>query len=328
MNVKENYLAFLNHEETQWIPSMFEDVYMCGNDHETFENGPVGGGVDGFGVKWIATHSAAGQGVPVAHPIVLEDVTAWEDFVVFPDLDAVNWEEYARTELAGIEKRDRVLEYHSWNSQFLRVTHLMGFENALCAFYEEPEACAALMSAITDYKIRLIERVHDYFRPDSFVHYDDVATERGLFVSPETYRTLIKPQHKRMNEAAAAYGMIPQIHMCGYCQDIIPDLIEEGSAAWQSAQPTNDICAILEQYADRIGVTGGYDTQGRPGAPDATIAEITAEVDRCMEQYGKYGKSYCFLGFLLGQTGDAEVEEKMYALISRASEKRGKHGGM
>ncbi|MBQ8975761.1 MAG: hypothetical protein IJ072_08595 [Oscillospiraceae bacterium] len=321
MDMKENYLAFLNHENTQWIPGLFTDVYICGGNHETFENGPAEGGEDGFGVLWIPTHSTSGQGVPAANHIVLEDVTTWEDVVRFPDLDAFDWEEYARQQLAGKEKRDRVLEYHAWNSQFLRLTHLMGFENALCALYEEPEACEALLTAITDYKIRLIERVHDYFHPDSFVNYDDVATERGLFMSPAAYREYIKPQHKRMNDAVRALGMIPQQHCCGYCQDIISDFIDEGSAAWQSAQPSNDISMILETYGDRIGVTGGYDTQGHPGTPAATVEEIYAEVDRCIEQYGRYGRSYCFMGLLLAETGDDSTNEKFGAMVTYAAQR-------
>ena len=324
MDTRENYLAFLNHENTQWIPNIFADVCFCGGNHETFENGPVGGGYDGFGVKWVATSSASGQGVPAPNHIVLDDVTAWEEVVKFPDLDAFDWQELAQRQLKDNKDRSKVVEYHAWNSQFLRLTHLMGFENALCALYEEPEACCALMSALTDYKIRLIERAHDYFHPDSFVNYDDVATERGLFISPEIYREYIKPHHKRMNDAAKAYGMIPQQHCCGYCEDIIPDFIDEGSAAWQSAQPTNDIAGIIEKYGDRLGVTGGYDTQGRPGAPDVTIAEIEAEVDRCMADYGKFGKSYCFMGLLLNETGDQETLNKFAAMLARASKMCGK----
>jgi bacterioferritin-associated ferredoxin len=209
-----------------------------------------------------------------------------------------------------------VLEYHSWNSQFLRLTHLMGFENGLCALYEEPEACYDLMSAITDHKIRIIERAHDYFHPDCFVNYDDVATERNLFMSRETYQKLIKPHHKRMNDAAKAYGMIPEQHCCGYCQDLMEDFIEEGAVAWQAAQPSNDIEWIIETYGDKLSVLGGYDTQGIPGQPIATDEQILEEVTRCMKTYGKYGKSYGFFGMILGNTDDTEAVRKTGLMIS------------
>ena len=324
MDERENYLAYLRHENTAWIPNIVDCVCFCGGKSETFENGPDGGGTDGFGVRWVATHSASGQPVPEPNHIVLLDVTAWEDLVTFPDLDAFDWQALADGQLAGCRDGSKVVEYHAWNSQFLRLTHLMGFENALCAMYEEPEACDALMGAITDYKIRLIERAHDYFHPDSFVNYDDVATVRGLFMAPDMYRELIKPHHKRMNDAARAYGMIPQQHCCGRCEEIIPDFIDEGSAAGQCAQPDNDIAGIIRTYGDRIGVTGGYDTQGRPGRPDVTVEEIRSEVDRCMEEYGRFGRGYCFMGLILNEGDDASALEKRLAMMTYASSRNGK----
>ena len=63
------------------------------------------------------------------------------------------------------------------------------------------------MEAITDYKIEIVKKAAQYFKPDFFTSFDDVATERGLFMSPGVYRELIKPHHKRLNDAVKAYGM-------------------------------------------------------------------------------------------------------------------------
>ncbi len=319
MTAKENYLALLRHEPVDYIPNVFLDVCVCGGAAETFENGPEGGGEDGFGCRWHPSDTASGQGSPEAGYIVLDDVTVWEDVVKFPDLDAFDWEELAKEQLAGVDRGKTPVEYTSWNSQFLRLTHLMGFGDGLCALIEEPEACYDLMSAITDYKIKIIERAYEYFKPDSFINFDDVATESSLFLSKSAYQELIKPHHKRMNDAAKAYGMYPGQHCCGYCQDIIDDFIDEGSVVWQCAQPSNDIEMIIQKYGDKISVAGGYDTQGTPGQPTATDEEIKAEVKRCMETYGKYGKSYGFMGFLLATTGDEEAARKGGLLLEEAN---------
>lgn len=318
MNNRENYLALLNHEKTEWVPNIFTDVVMCGGQFETFENGPMAGGLDGFGCNWIPTASAGGQ--PALDPTIkiVDDILNWEDNVVFPDLDAFDWQALADQQLADPDRSNKVVEYHTWNSIFLRFAHLLGFEDALCAMYEEPEASADLMDAICDYKIRLIERVDKYFKPDAFINYDDVATERSLFMAPDIYRNLIKPRHKRMNDAAIAYGMMPQQHCCGYCTEIIPDFIDEGSVAWQAAQPTNDIANIIETYGDKISVIGGYDTQGRPGLPGVTNEEIIEEVNRCMREYGKFGRAYGFFGFFLGSFEDPEIMAKMGVMIQQA----------
>lgn len=314
--MRENYEAFLAHEETEWVPDFFTDIKTAGSDHELWENGdPAKDNYDEFGTKWVKVESAMGQGTPDANIIPLDDVCDWEDKVHFPDLDAIDWEAYRDQELAGYDRDAQVLEYHTWNSIFLRFSHLLGFEEALCAFYEEPEATHALLEAITDYKIRLVGYIDKYFKPDAICHYDDTATAKSLFMGPDVYREFIKPCHKRLNDAIRSYGIIPETHVCGYCTDIIPDMIDEGSAAWQSAQPCNDIAAIIEQYGDRISVVGGYDSQGAPGQPDATPAIVDAEVKRCMEEYGRFGHSFACWAIVLGSMSDPHIQECLGAGI-------------
>ncbi len=324
MNTRENYLAFLAHEKTDFVPCMLTDVIMCGGGAETYENGPAEGGLDGFGCNWIPTDSAGGQ--PTLDPFVqiVDDICNWEDKVVFPDLDSFDWQGLADLQLAGADRSAKVVEYHSWNSIFLRFTHLLGFEDALCAMFEEPEAAGDLMDAICDYKIRTLDYIKKYFDPDSYINYDDVATERSTFMSPEIYRDLVKPRHARLNAAAREMGMIPQQHCCGYCAEIIPDFIDEGAAAWQAAQPSNDLAAIIEKHRDSISVTGGYDTQGLPGAFDVTPEVIRAEVDRCFADYAKFGKGYGFQGFFLGSRTSEEYLTKIGIMIERVLENRTK----
>ena len=322
MNPRENYLAYLNHEETDYVPNMYLDLAMAGGQLEWWENGPITGGEDGFGCKWIPTESAGGQ--PALDPfcIILDDVCDWEDVVKFPDLDAIDWEEYAGQQLKDVDRENKVLEYHTWNSVYLRFAHLLGFENALCSLYEEPEASKDLINAIADYKIRLIDYVAKYIKPDSMITYDDIATERSTFMSPDAYREFFKEPHKRMADAMLSYGIIPQKHTCGRCEEVLDDYIDEGIAAWQSAQPSNDLCGILETKGDKIGVMGGYDTQGKPAAPDATPEEVIAEVDRCYEVYGSYGRGYGFFGFVLGDPSSATYQANMGAMIQHSIELR------
>ena len=305
MNPKENYLTMLQGGKPDYMPCIYTDYVVTGGANETFENGPLEGGRDGFGVMWHPTNSASGAPVPAPNDYVLEDIEDWEDVVKFPDLDAYDWEEAARVQLAGVDTDRVAVEYQSWNSQFLRVTHLMGFEEGLCAFAAEPEATYDLMSAITDYKIQCLERAAKYFKPDVFVNFDDVATVNSLFLSHDSYQKLIKPLHKRMNDAAKALGMLPAQHCCGKAEILVQDFIDEGSVAWQCAQCCNDLASVIEKYGDQIVVMGGYDTQGPASQPGATHEMITSEIKRCMDEYAKFGKGYIFLGLIVGDKDDA-----------------------
>ena len=199
----------------------------------------------------------------------------------------------------------------------------MGFENALCAMIEDPEACLAFFDAVADYKIRLAERAAHYFKPDMITSFDDVATERGLFMAPDVYRELIKPSHTKVNQAIREMGILPAVHCCGNCEEIIPDFIDEGNVAWSSAQPVNDIEGILRKYGDKITVIGGYDTNGKPAQSSASLEEIKAEVHRAIDAYAPYG-SYVFFGFRLVDSTDPEEIMKSMMPIFEEAKKYGK----
>ena len=318
---KENCLLVLQHKKPEWVPS-FTEMIMCGGALETFENGPVTGGRDGFGVEWLTTRSSGGQATPAPNQAQFEDITEWEDKVVFPDLDKYDWEGAAKAQLAAGDRETQLVEYQCWNWSFLRLTHIMGFENALCAMVEDEDACLAFFDAVADYKIRLAERVHHYFHPDMITSYDDVATERGPFMSPDVYRRLVKPSHKKVNDAIKAMGIIPAIHCCGKCDELIPDFIEEGNVAWSSAQPMNDLAGILQKYGSQLTVIGGYDTNGKPGQASATEEEIRAEVRRAIDTYAPYG-SYMFFGFRLVDTNNPE---EVFKSMAPMFEEAGKYG--
>ena len=322
MNKKENLLAVLTGGEPEWVPDYMADVAVAGGMFEFFENGPLGGGVDGFGITWAPTVTAGGQAVPHMPNPLLDDITKWREVVTFPDLEQIDWEAQAVMYLGHVNREDTVVEYQAWNAQFMRLTHLMGFENALCSMYEDPDECYALMEAVTDYKIKIVEIAAKYFKPDIFTFFDDIATERGLFMSPETYRKLLKPLHKKLVDAIKANGMLPIIHTCGKCESIIDDYVEIGAVAWISAQPINDIVAIQKKHDRNFTVIGGFDTNGAPGREDATVEVLEAEVRRCIDTYAPY-KNFIMCGFRLVNSLDPMAFFAALAPISEACKKYG-----
>lgn len=303
LSPRDNYLACVNHQSYDYVPDAMSDAIMVGGAFETFENGPLGGGPDDFGLEWLCTASANGQAVPKPNCFPVPDVTEWEKYLKIPNLDNYDWEGMAAMQFGDQDRSQKVVIYGTWNSIFLRFSHLLGFEEALIAMYEEPEASRDMMSAICDYKCRLVDYIAKYFKPDIITNYDDVCTERGPFMAPETYRELIKPFHKKFNDAIKSYGILPSQHCCGNCQVLIPDYIDEGSVTWEAAQPSNDIKSILRQYGDRIVVVGGYDTNGLPGREDVTDEVIDAEVQRMFNEYAPEG-SFISMGFLLTNDPD------------------------
>lgn len=295
VNFREEYLKFLRHEPTLIVPNM-----MVCNAQSGFgmlpgpwmEKGPIGGGYDGFGVRWITPASGGGAPIPAPNEFILEDICDWREVIKFPDLEAFDWEADAKQSLGNADRTQQAVNFGFGNGVFERLAAFMGFEEALCAMVTDPEEVDALLSALTDWKIEFAKKIKKYYNPDSITYFDDVATERDLFMSPEVYRKLIKPHHKRFAQAVREMGIYPIYHCCGKAEAIVEDMIDCGWAAWSSVQPTNDICGLIEKYGDRFGFEGGYDTNGKPSRPEATDEQMREEVRRCLDTYGKYGHAF------------------------------------
>jgi hypothetical protein len=326
LSPKENYLRCLRHEKYEYVPVLafgpggdvgFAGFFPC-------EVGdPSTGFVDGFGVRWESSDSAAGGFIPEPGKFILKDVTRWKKDITIPDVEKYDWEKIAGdgTGLFPIDRDRAAFGIFSTCGPWERLAALMGFEGAMIAMMEEPEAAFELLSAITDYKIALAKKAKKYFNADTHTNFDDIATERNLFMSPETYRQLIKPQHTRLNKAVQELGMIPIQHTCGHAELCVDDYVETGAAGWNTVQPTNDIAAILDKYQGNFCIEGGFDSNGKPGRPDSTIPEVAAEVERCFREYGTK-KGYVFSALLLSSTDATDVQAKAQAVAETAARLR------
>jgi hypothetical protein len=301
MSPRENYLACLNHKPHEYTPGM-TDTAMVGA-FVPFERGEGGAGIDAFGVRWVAPESAAGGALPTPNEFLLTDVTQWKSVVQFTDPSVFDWENLAAAELANVNRDMMAVEVGSLNFIYERLATLMGFEGALLAMALEPEATYELLEALLNWKIEVFKYYVKYYKPDIYTYFDDVATERMLFMSPPTYQSLIKPLHTRMADVCKEYGVIPIQHTCGRADIIVQDMIDEGNAGWSAVQATNDIEDIIIKHGHEFVLCGGYNSNGAPSLESATEDEVRAEVRRCMDTYGKYRKGYVFFGMVMYAVG-------------------------
>ncbi len=197
----------------------------------------------------------------------------------------------AKEQLEGVDRNEKVVTYGCWNGPFLRLVDLMGMVDGLMAMIEEPEACEELLTAITDYRINTLEYIKKYFDPDIVTIFDDFAHERGLFISPDTYNELIFPQHKRWAEAVRAYGMIPDMHVCGKAEMLVPGFADEGFEAWRISAPENDLVALQKVCGDRLVFWGCWDIQAKWITPGMhpTAEDFRRKMREAMELYGPGG---------------------------------------
>ena len=298
---KQAMLARMKGEKADFIPeyySVVRDVVFPGERYIDLEHfDPYGTGPDAWGVMWTNQGpNPAVDGNTVAKDFRLfEEMDEWKEKVHFPPIDFMPVEQILKGMMHGmhVNPEEEVVSCLMLSGAFERMNQMIGFENALTAFYEYPDEVHAFFDAMCEYKLKCIEMAHKYIKPDVIHMHDDWGTNDNMFFSPEIWREFIKPLEKRYADKIHELGMIYMHHSCGYITQIIPDLVEIGVDCINPMMVKNDIDGIMEQYGDKITVMGGVDSQTMEIL--ATPEDTKKIVREAMDKYVNKGRYLPFI---------------------------------
>lgn len=283
MTPKENFYAMINGDQPEYSPCFYLDFNMS-SSMTNFVEMTWAGGPDVFGVNWSKTPEGA---LPTPGQFMFTEVTDWEKYVKFPDVDSLGLESAAAIDRKNVDPNKPTAVF-SVCGLFERLAAFMGFENTLIALAEDPEECMKFVDAFTDFRIKVLEKNIELMKPDMIIMFDDIATVRSTFMSPECWREVYKPFTKKMVDFVRSKGVIYSQHTCGRCEDVIDDYVDIGVQWWNAAQAMNDLTGIMEKYGNRLIVDGGWDSEGPASFIDAAPEVVIAETERCLREYAKY----------------------------------------
>jgi uroporphyrinogen decarboxylase len=173
-------------------------------------------------------------------------------------------------------------------SQFLR-----GYTDWFTDLILNREFIETLMEKILeiDLKIgkRLLEEVGNYVDL-VFVH-DDLATTDSLMMSPQVYREIIKPRHKRIFDLIKTMTRAKIIYHCdGAVYPLINDFIEIGVDVLNPVQVSAkgvDTDTLKRDFGHRLSFWGGIDTSYV--LPKGSVQEVKEEVHKRFHHLAKGG---------------------------------------
>lgn len=193
-----------------------------------------------------------------------------------------------------------------WYCLFERHWSLRGMENALCDFYESPDAVHKLYRALTDYYKVLIATAGDDYHCDGIFTSDDIGTQNAPFFSMDIFREFFKPYYKELIDTAHAHGMHFWLHTCGNIEAFLPELIEIGLDVLHPIQKyTMDEQAIARKYGGQICIWAGFDVQRT--IPYGTPQDCENEVKYLIDAYARQ-EGGLILTFGNGLTQDTPPE--------------------
>ena len=279
LTARENILMAYNHEEPCWVPSAYLDQNTClySASQEVTSSKFGFNIVDCFGITW--DYGPEYEGPMLAKGTKrLNDIVGWRETLTMPDCEKWDWEACAARDTATWDRQNKISSVLVINGLFEQLHALTGFEDALCYLLTEPEAVGDLLDALAAYRIRQIELIAKYYKPDKIQFHDDYGEARATFMSVEVWRQLIKPRLKRIVEAVHSLGMLYEHHSCGYIVPLIEDLIELGIDAWNPCQIQNNPHELKKKYGKRLCFAGGFDNQGILDRPGVTYEERVKEI--------------------------------------------------
>ncbi len=141
------------------------------------------------------------------------------------------------------------------------VTDLVGFENLCFMIFEDEELTKAIFDEVGSRLLRFYEITSSIAPVGALIVNDDWGFKTQTILSPDTFRQLVFPWHKKMVEAIHRNGKYAILHSCGNLADVIDDIV--GELKYDAKHSFEDTILPVENawklWNDRIAILGGID---------------------------------------------------------------------
>ncbi len=139
---------------------------------------------------------------------------------------------------------------------------VMGDEITMMAMVEDPQWIRHFSQHYTSLVLQDFQTVLDMdIQPDGIWLYGDMAYNHATMCSPQMYKTLIWPDHKRIADFAHENGMKMIFHTDGNVNNVIDLYIEAGFDCLQplEAKANLDIRRLCPKYGEQLSFFGNID---------------------------------------------------------------------
>jgi uroporphyrinogen decarboxylase len=164
---------------------------------------------------------------------------------------------------------------------FDRLQFLRGLENLLVDLVTGPPQLGLLIEMVLEYNMAYIRLWLD-IGVDQMCFHGDLGTQKGLLISPATFRKHLKPAYKEMFLACRRAGAHVWYSSDGCLLEIVDDLIECGVTLHDPQVRANTLEGIARAYKGRLCALVDIDEQMLPFCSPQDIHDQIGEVVRML----------------------------------------------
>jgi len=218
----------------------------------------------------------------------LDDLSTWDTSALAAQTDAAHAEGRVVAGWVG----------HMYETAW----QIRGYEQFLIDLAERPAWAECLLERL--FQQNMVKAVAFARAGADLLHCgDDVASQKAMMFSPDTWRRLFHSRWSQVWAAVKAIHPATQIwyHSDGNIECIAPDLVAAGLDILNPLQPEClDVDAVHARFGDRLSFDGCIGTQST--MPLGTPDDVRARVKECIDKYGQNG------GLILAPTHVLEPE--------------------
>jgi uroporphyrinogen decarboxylase len=245
---------------------------------------------------------------PIYHPLreceSVDDLDRHTENIInsdMPEHSDMTFEEMGEVAREIREQTDYLLVGGDFGAHILAASQsLRGWDVFLLDLLERPVFAETLMDRLANAHCERFDRYWNCLGQhlDVVAAHDDLGTQMAPILSPELYRKMIKPYHKKVySYIKKKSGAFVFLHSDGSIYQLIPDLIEAGVDILNPVQVTAagmDTKKLKKEFGDILVFWGGgCDTQRI--LPRGTRGEVRDEVKRRIDDLAPGG------GFVFSQ---------------------------
>lgn len=272
MSAKENFLRAIYFDGPRYVPRGNESIAV---QFEFEGNFKMGNWTDAWGVGWKITRSDM---VPFPKKSPLSSLECLDEYII-PDPDRLKFSEEHAKLLTKIDRNNNLIFGALTYFMFERAWALMGMEKFMQTLFTHPKELKRLLSEIADFDICVFKRYLE-IGVDGIGFSEDLGHQRGLMISPQSFREFFVPQYSRCFESLVREDKIIEFHSCGCIQDVVEDLANLGVTILNPVQArANDLALIKDKCEGKMALKGAVDSHL---LMTGTTDEVRGEVKRVM----------------------------------------------
>jgi hypothetical protein len=162
---------------------------------------------------------------------------------------------------------------------YMRLYYVRGYENFMVDVAKNEPRLQALIERILSFNARVVQKWVE-IGVNYFDFRDDLGIQKGLPISPESWRRYIKPSFAHLFGLCRDQDVYVALHTDGHILDIIPDLIECGVQLLNPQVRPNTLEGLADRCKGKVALKLDLDRQLFPFAtPQQLRGHIHQAVD-------------------------------------------------